>query len=63
MEKLRANSLWEYGGLMFLSLNVHAPCEDKRDDVKGSFYEELGHVFGQFPRYNRKSYWVISMRK
>jgi exonuclease III len=31
-------------------LNVHAPCEDKGDDVKDSFYEELGHVFDQFPR-------------
>jgi hypothetical protein len=33
---------------------VHAPCEDKGDDVKDSFYEELGHVFYQFPRYNMK---------
>jgi hypothetical protein len=32
-------------------LNVHAPCEDKGDDVKDSFYEELGGVFDQFPRY------------
>jgi exonuclease III len=31
-------------------LNVHAPCEDKSDDVKDSFYEELGRVFDQFPR-------------
>jgi hypothetical protein len=29
-------------------LNVHAPCEDKNDDVKDSFYEELGYVFDQF---------------
>jgi hypothetical protein len=35
-------------------LNVHAPCKDKIDDVKDSFYEELGHVFDQFPRYNMK---------
>jgi hypothetical protein len=35
-------------------LNVHTPCEDKSDDVKDSFYEELGHVFVQFPRYNMK---------
>jgi hypothetical protein len=35
-------------------LNVRAPCEDKSDDVKDSFYEELGHVFDQFPRYNMK---------
>jgi hypothetical protein len=26
-------------------LNVHALCVDKGDDVKGSFYEELGRVF------------------
>jgi hypothetical protein len=31
-------------------LNVHAPCEDKGDDVKDSFYEELARVFDQFPR-------------
>jgi hypothetical protein len=35
-------------------LNVHAPCEDKGDDVKDSFYEELEHVFYQFPRYDMK---------
>jgi hypothetical protein len=33
-------------------LNVHAPCEDKGDDVKDSFYEELGRVYDQFPRYD-----------
>jgi hypothetical protein len=31
---------------------VHAPCEDKNDNVKDSFYEELGRVFDQFPRYD-----------
>jgi hypothetical protein len=35
-------------------LNVNAPCEDKGYDVKDSFYEELGHVFDQFPRYDMK---------
>jgi exonuclease III len=35
-------------------LNVHAPCEDKSDDVKKRFYEELARVFDQFPRYNVK---------
>jgi exonuclease III len=35
-------------------LNVHAPCENKGDDVKDSFYEELGRVFDQFPRYDMK---------
>jgi hypothetical protein len=33
-------------------LNVHAPCEDKSDDVKDSFGEELWHVFDQFPRHD-----------
>jgi hypothetical protein len=35
-------------------LNVLAPCEDTSDDVKDSFYEELGRVFEQFPRYDIK---------
>jgi hypothetical protein len=33
---------------------VHAPCEDKGDEVKDSFCEELGHVSDQFPRYDMK---------
>jgi hypothetical protein len=33
-------------------LNVHAPCEG--DDVKDSFFEELGRVFDQFLRYDVK---------
>jgi hypothetical protein len=33
---------------------VHAPCEDTSDDKKDSFYEELGLVFDQFPRYDMK---------
>jgi hypothetical protein len=35
-------------------LNVKASCEDKSDDVKDSFYEELGRVFDQVPRYDMK---------
>jgi hypothetical protein len=35
-------------------LNVHAPCEDKSDDVKDSLYEEVGLVFQQFPIYDMK---------
>jgi hypothetical protein len=35
-------------------LNVHNPCEDKGDDVKGRFYEQLVHVSDQFPWYDRK---------
>jgi hypothetical protein len=33
---------------------VHAPNEDKDDDIKDSFYEELEQVFNQFPRYHMK---------
>jgi exonuclease III len=35
-------------------LNVHAPTEDKTDDVKDSFYEELEHVYDKFPKYQMK---------
>ena len=30
---------------------MHAPSEDKSDDSKDSFYEELEQVFDHFPRY------------
>jgi hypothetical protein len=33
---------------------VLTPYEDTSDDIKDSFYEELGHVFDQFPRYDIK---------
>jgi hypothetical protein len=33
---------------------VHDPTEDKDDDIKDSFYEELEQVFHQFPRYHMK---------
>jgi exonuclease III len=35
-------------------LKVHAPTEDKSDDVKGSFYEELERVFDKFPKHHMK---------
>jgi hypothetical protein len=31
-------------------LNVHAPTEDRIDDVKDRFYEELEQIFDKFPR-------------
>ena len=37
-------------------LNVHAPSEDKSDDSKDSFYEEIEQVFDHFPRYHIKIY-------
>jgi hypothetical protein len=36
-------------------LIVHAPTEDKIDDIKDRFYEELEQVFDKFPKY----YWKI----
>jgi hypothetical protein len=33
-------------------LNVHASIHDKIDDMKGSFYEEVGRVFDEFPEYH-----------
>jgi exonuclease III len=35
-------------------LNVHAPIEDKTDDMNDSFYEELERVFDKFPKYHMK---------
>jgi hypothetical protein len=35
-------------------LNVNTLSEDMSDDVKDSFYEELGRVFNQFLRYDMK---------
>jgi hypothetical protein len=35
-------------------LNHHAPTEDKIDDVKDNFYEELKRVFGKFCKYPMK---------
>jgi hypothetical protein len=36
-------------------LNVHAPTEDKIDDVKGSFYGEVERVLDKFPKYHTKN--------
>jgi hypothetical protein len=35
-------------------LNVHAPTEDKIDDVKDSFYDKLDLVFDKFPKCHMK---------
>jgi hypothetical protein len=31
-------------------LTVHAPTEDKTDDMKDNFYEETERVFDKFPK-------------
>jgi hypothetical protein len=33
-------------------LNLHAPTEDKIDDIKDRFYEEPEQVFDKFPKYH-----------
>jgi len=35
-------------------LNAHAPSEEKSDDSKGSFYEELEQGLDHFPKYHLK---------
>ena len=35
-------------------VNVHAPREEKRDELKHSYYEELEQVFDHFPKYHMK---------
>jgi hypothetical protein len=35
-------------------LNEHAPTEEKGDDSKDNFYEELEWVFDHFPKYYMK---------
>jgi hypothetical protein len=35
-------------------LNVHAPTEDKDDDIKDSVYEELEQIFDHLSRYRMK---------
>ncbi|PNF17039.1 hypothetical protein B7P43_G00842 [Cryptotermes secundus] len=37
-------------------MNVHAPTEDKIDDIKDGFYEELEHVFDNFTKCPMKMY-------
>ena len=37
-----------------IALNVHAPSEDKDDDIKDSFYEEMERLFNQLPMYHMK---------
>ena len=40
--------------MKYLVLNVHAPSEEKSDDSKDIFYEELEQVFDNFPKRHMK---------
>ena len=33
---------------------MHAPSEEKSDDLKDGFYEEIEQVFYHFPKYRMK---------
>jgi hypothetical protein len=35
-------------------LSIHAPIEDKTDDMKDSFNDKLECVFNKFPKYHMK---------
>jgi hypothetical protein len=37
-----------------IALDMHAPTEDKDNNVKDSFHKELEQVFYQFPRHHMK---------
>jgi hypothetical protein len=36
-------------------MNVHAPTQDKTDNVKDSLYKDLERVFDTFPKYHMKN--------
>ena len=40
--------------LHIIVVNVHAPSEEKSEELKDSFYEELEEVFHHFPKYYMK---------
>jgi len=40
--------------LNIIVVNVHAPSEEKSDEAKDKFYEELEQVFDYFPKYHTK---------
>ena len=42
------------GWCNIIVLSVHARSEEKSDDSKDSFYEELEQVFDHFPKYHMK---------
>jgi hypothetical protein len=42
-------------------LNVRAPREEKIDDVKERFYEELERVFDKLPKYHTNIFWEIPL--
>jgi exonuclease III len=64
MSCVRVRGLW--GDIVVL--NVHAPTEDKIDEVESSLYKELKPVFDKFHKYHfqgtlhHKSVWCVFPR-
>jgi hypothetical protein len=52
--KLDFNTVLRGRWCNIIVLNVHPPTEDKIDDIKDRFYDELGQVFDKFPKYHMK---------
>jgi hypothetical protein len=44
-----------------INLNVHDQTEDKIDDMKDSFYDELACVFDKFPKYHMSLLLVYAL--
>ena len=40
--------------LHFIVVNVHAPSEEKSEELKDSFYDEVEEVLDHFPKYYMK---------
>jgi len=65
VKKVEFASMW-YTSIILRSpwcdivLNAHAPTDDKSDDIKNSVYEELEHIFDQFPKYHTN--WWSGMK-
>lgn len=44
-----------------LLINCYAPTEEKNEEIKNAFYEELDRIYDALPTGKQKSSWVISM--
>jgi hypothetical protein len=54
VQEVRCNGVNDRMSYIIIVLNVHAPTGDKIDDMKGSSYEELEHIFDKFLKYRTK---------
>ncbi|PNF26004.1 hypothetical protein B7P43_G06381, partial [Cryptotermes secundus] len=45
---------WRHQRCDIIVPNIHAPTEDKIDDIKDRFYKELKRAFDKFPKHHMK---------